>query len=229
MKTFHAILIAAAVLLLPGLSSCTYSNIGSCIRNSGLVHTGVDVRHPVDGKMYQTPEQRRAREGKAKEAYVRAPELSYRLNHPLFISYNIKGDFNKPEPYDIRPTGKTRLALARNLIETLPGGGTKATPWLFRKSVESIPASARAYTVKSHPEDRPALEDDLPQPRPAWWRYAAAAPFDYLIDPAITVVWNTASYTVSLAALPLVMTWESISYQYFSEPPPPAPPAPVEE
>ncbi len=198
-----------AVLL---LSSCTYSNIGSCIRNSGLTHTGVDVRHPVDGKMYQTPALR-----KAKTAYVRAPELCYRLNHPLYIACNIKGDCTVPEPYDIRPTGRVRLALAKT--------DSDDAPWRFRESVEVIPADARAYTVREGYKDKPELEDDRSQPRPAWWRYVAAAPFDYLLDPAITVVWNVTVYPLSFAALPFLLTFEEISYQTQSQPVPPPPPA----
>ena len=204
------------IALLPlSLVSCTYSNFGSCIRNSGLTHTGVDVRHPMDGKVYRTPAQRKVDEFSEAWGYVRAPELSYRLDHPFFISYNIKGDHNEPEPYDIRPTGKVRLALA--------GGYDR--PSSFKKSVESIPANARACSVKPNKESKPVLDDDQPQPRPSWWRYVAAAPFDYLIDPVITVAWNTTTYTVSLAATPFLLAYESLSMQTQATPPPPPPPS----
>ncbi len=195
---FRSGLLCAAALLLPSCTGWVESNIGTCIRESGLVHTAADVRHPVDGTIYQTTAQRKAQKG-----YVRAPEITYRMSHPLFIHYDVKGmAWDIPEPYDIRPTGRQHCALVSCANDGNPGK--------LEKIVERIPAHARPRPARGNEERAPWLHDLGEPPSPSWWRYAAAAPFDYALEPLITITANVTEYVGGLVILPFWLLYAGI-------------------
>ncbi len=183
-------------LLLP---SCVQWNIGLRIRENGETHTGVDVFHPVDGQIHRAPGM-----GSCDDAYIRAPEVTYTRRTPLVEAQGwfwYTGDPWK-KALHIRPTGREHWALASCEHSTPGSFQRKATP----------PAETSATPVEEADARRQALASSygsLSHTEASTARRLAAAPFDYLIDPALTGVSTLAhaipTACVGVVALPLFL------------------------
>ncbi len=181
-------LTAFCLLLLP---SCVLrSNIGHNIREAGELCTSVSLR-PVNDTIYMTPGQRKASPG-VTTAYARLPEVTFRCKSHCFAAHSYQRTCE-----DIRPTGKVRTALV-----ACQGTGC---PYNVKAFVEEIPANARASTPTELPEAQ-IIHDErtLPHTQTSWGRRLAAAPFDYLIDPVLTVGLTASGGIIYVALAPFV-------------------------
>ncbi len=164
-------LVAAVASL--ALSSCVVqSNIGDQIRDGGVVYTGADVRHPVDGKVYRTPDM-----NMYDDVYVRAPEVTYTKYTPCFA---VKKDFKRQaEARDVRVTGNTVVVQAI---------AYKNKPEFFRQKLNRMPAGVTAAPAQSVKDNSVEAYGEISKTEIGWGRKAAAAPFDYFLDPVFTGV-----------------------------------------
>ncbi len=191
MKQFSAILACVAVLLLP--SCIMRSNIGKNIREPGTVYTSVYLR-PVDGTIYRTPQQEAQKAMYCKNpAYARLTEVSFRkASRPWFEAHSILID-DEPKPHSIRPTGKVRLAEIGVRYDGCPDSVTAL--------VDAIPVDAKEQKAATLPdEEEIALDKGAVHAQVSWGRRLAAAPFDYLIDPILSVSMY-AGYGVGVVAV----------------------------
>ncbi len=170
MKTYRTffVLALAAALLLP---SCLQWNIGENIRECAERRVGIDPR-----VIYRC--------GKGQERVSVAQEVSYKADTPLVNTIPLPAS---AKAYDVTPTGHYRKAkLHHPKLE-----GTKATVG------ERYEVGGQELTVKSSYLDaRSPLGlntrsmGSVERVRGAWYPAAvvAAAPFDYVVDPALSVV-----------------------------------------
>ncbi len=177
---FSLLLSFMAAFLLPSCSTVTW-NIGESIRRSGEVRVGVDVRQPVDGKLY------RCEQGET--MLVRAPEVTYSPCVPL-VEWEIRETWGNLclfadtdevwlNAENLRPTGRTLVAETANLRD--------------RRLVRVLPELPAHCEAQVAPEYRGRLSPaalgtlELRQ-QPSLGRKLAAAPFDYVADPALSLV-----------------------------------------
>ncbi len=216
MKTFRTpLLFSAALLATTLLPSCQW-NIGECIRAGSAVHLGGDTRHPVGGKVYRDPADKRD-----EWSYAYVPELSYRMK-PESVEYWFL-TWPHRKAYEVKPTGRTILVRYSPLgyegvvekVDALPEGavlrakgesmayqldrelklvfgdlpGKGATRGsLGEGAVLRAKGESMAYQLDRELE---LVFGDLPgkgATRGSLGDQLMAAPFDYLIDPALTVV-----------------------------------------
>ncbi len=196
----------AALLLTQVFPSCVQWNIGKRIRQAGEVHTGVDVFHPVDGKLYRAPS-----ESGYDMAWVRAPEVSYTRRTELVTSETYEqlwGGSLHSTARNIHPSGREHWALVyRDGMKHARGFKSLASP--PPPHTPSVPAEqpdrhdvfgkwADDYGSLSHTEAGTA-------------RRLAAAPFDYLIDPALsavsTIALNVPAACALVVASPFILIW----------------------
>ncbi len=193
MRHLLPLLLAACALL---LSSCQW-NIGDIIRSETAVHVGGDVRHPVDGKVYCDEDG---------NFYAWVPEVTYRTE-PGIVEWVAMGPLPH-KAFDITPTGRTILVRVDSGIrpseklESLPEG---AKLFCLTRGEWPAPACVRKYaepradrpenmldTWRSHyPErDHRWLGDFEGEKatRGSIGAQIAAAPFDFVIDPILSVV-----------------------------------------
>ncbi len=206
MKKLAAILVCAAALLLP---SCVQWNIGQRIREGGEIHTGVDILHPVDNTLYRTSAMR-----KDGTALARAPEVTYCVYSPLLTLVGEKD--GSRHAAKVTPTGRTRVARLRcedmNMLSLYP----EHTPREFIELAEGIPTNAEACPKGSGGKfdtpkyGRPDTYGSLTEPtQPSMARRLAAAPFDYLIDPALSVTHTLVNVPLFIVAAPFGILWMS--------------------
>ncbi len=200
MKRFLRPFAAASALLLP---SCQW-NIGELIRADSAVYVGGDVRKPVNGLVY------RDEDG---NLYAWVPEVTY-CTQPELAEFVGMG----PSPHKVQnlhPTGRTILVRiggagmrAPEKLKTLPEG---AKPSCMSKGEWPMPLlpglsssqSPQSRQQTSTPDDMLARWTSLyPESDHRWLgdfdgegatrgsfgAQALAAPFDYVIDPALSVV-----------------------------------------
>ncbi len=161
------------------LPSCILrSNIGHNIRETGELYTSVALR-PVDGVIYTTPEQRKASPDAA-TAYARLPEVTFRRqSRHWFEAHSILLDY-WPAIHDIHPTGRVKTVLVARQ--------STGCPYDVKDFVEDIPANARPSAPTELPDEIEIHAPlNMPHTDAGWGRTLTAAPFDYLIDPALTV------------------------------------------
>ncbi len=185
-----------SALLFP---SCVQWNIGERIRESSALHVGADVTNPVV-RYYKPGHQYGA-------DYLLAPEVTYKALPPIV---GFRSDWYWAK--DVQPTG--RLVL----VDT--GLYNKTDRRTTR--VERLPEGLRAVPSRAQRETPGPMEFpirtgdfDSPLARPAsTGACIAAAPFDYLIDPALSAV-NTVIVAVPvgcaiLLAAPLTLIWPEL-------------------
>ncbi len=201
-------LLAAALLCLL-LPSCVQWNIGQRIREGGELHTGVDILHPVDGTLYRTPAMRQDN-----TALARAPEVTYCIYSPLLTLVGDKDGSRRAAK--VTPTGRTRVARLRceenNKLSLYP----EHTPREFIELAEGIPTNAVACPKGSggkfgaskhrHPDTYGSLTEPT---QPSTARRLAAAPFDYLIAPALTVPHTQVNNPLIIVTAPFGILWMS--------------------
>ncbi len=168
MKRFLIIAVA-----LPALTSClVQSNIGDRIREGAEVYTGADVRHPVDGKIYRTADM-----NSYDDAFVRAKEVTYMRHTPWLTEKKYLK--NRAEAQQVTPTGRV---LAVQVISF------ENRPEFYRQTVPQLPAGVRAAQAVMTDDNRIESYGVISKTDCGPWRKAAAAPFDYLLDPVISGV-----------------------------------------
>ncbi len=196
---------AVALLLLP---SCVQCHIGQRIREGGVRHTGVDILHPVDEKLYRTPAMR-----KDDTAIARAPEVTYCVYSPLLTLAGDK-DGNRTAG-KVAPTGQVRVVRLRCEEENKPWSIYPAnTPRQFIELAEGVPANAEACPVGkagklgAYKLESPYTYGSLTEPtKPSAARRLAAAPFDYLIDPVISAAHTAVNVPLFILAAPFAIPW----------------------
>ncbi len=200
--------ISGCALILLLLPSCVQCHIGQRIREGGVLHTGVNILHPVDGKLYRTPAMR-----KDNTAIARAPEVTYCVYSPLLTlvgeqdSYRIAGK--------VTPTGQTRVVRMHCEKEYKQCSLYPAnTPRQFIELAKGIPANAEACPVGKAEKigvsksENPDIYGSLTEPtKPGIARRLAAAPFDYLIDPVISVAHTAINVPFFIIAAPFAIPW----------------------
>ncbi len=195
MKTIQTLLLAAAAALL--LPSCKQWFIGDHLRGASTSYTGVDIFHPVDGKIHFDTRQKNKI---LREAYVVAPEVTYCKQPPCWdASIHDIGDWsNVPaaKAENIRPTG-------RIVVAKIGYGG-------FREIVPALPKGLTAYDAPTHDIDAVAQmkmphivcywtpEDIYPdslgelgtarEEKPGFARRALIATCDYVVDPLLNIL-----------------------------------------
>ncbi len=174
---FRSSLCAAALMLV--LPSCVLrTNIGKNIREAGEIYTSVGLR-PVDGRVYMTPEQRSYKTSCIHYAYARLPEVTYRQHSDLVDAHSILLH-KKPSLSDIQPTGRIRVALVKC--------SALNCPLAVEEMMTDIPANARSYSVGEMPDKASIdIKEQVSTNEAGVGRRIVAAPFDYLIDPALSV------------------------------------------
>ncbi len=174
MKKLTAILACATALLLTSCLNVNW-NIGERIRSGGEVRVGVNVREPVDGKEYH-----------ANRSDVRiAPEVSYTRYVPWVEAKIVDpreiiifADLERTKVRDVKPTG--RIVITETTWKAGPA---------FHKELPNLPTDC--YTTQVEPNPQNITSDTLGtiayKSKPSFWRCLSAAPFDYLIDPALSI------------------------------------------
>ncbi len=172
---------------LPLLSSCNGAfgwvqwDIGGCIREGSEVYVGADTHGPC--VRYEKKGDKDA------PTFYLAPELLYRTKHhvvkwkldPVTEHEKAKG------AYELRPTGRQVLVRSRNgsvlgLAEAVPQG---------YKAVR-LPGCDCGRTESS--TDYLGILDSPQATRGSFLAQLAAAPFDFIIDPALSAVSTVGTY-----------------------------------
>ncbi len=179
------------LLLLPAAtlwSSCvTNWNVGQCIRDPQEIHTGVYLHSPeaMQYRVYHAPET-------TKRRYALAPEVTFRVKRPVLRTEWF--GYTPENIVDVTPTG------ARQLVQVEGGWEYAHAPYKPCTLLEKLPEGATAM----EPQD--TLYASLCHTRASWARRLAAAPFDYLMDPALTVVSTTvATVGAGIICIPLLI------------------------
>ncbi len=201
MKRFLFPLAAACALLLP---ACQW-NIGKLIRADSAVYVGGDVRKPVDGVVYCDESYNR---------YAWVPEVTYGTE-PAVVEFVGMGPLPR-KVVNLRPTERTILVRiggagigAPEKLDALPEG---ARPFCLSKGEWPKPlyeerflreqAVRNGQQVVVHGDRLPDWIDLYAEWDHRWLgdfeeeestrgssgAQLAAAPFDYVIDPALSVV-----------------------------------------
>ncbi len=217
----HALrlLLLLAALLLP---SCVRWHIGAAIRDAADYRVGVDVTQPLDGKVYELPDEARK---KPRSYYTCAPEVRYRLERLPLVEFD-EVPFEPPHARaakNLRPTGRTLLVRYEYEREPLRGlehklyGALPAMRPCYREEVQELPKEARLSRRSTRALPRHLFaESALKQPRHTvnslgtrehercWPATIAAAPFDYAIDPVLSGVSTAAFWTGAAVASPFI-------------------------
>ena len=199
-----------ALLAATLLPSCMYWHTGDRLRDPHTTYTGVDIYHPVDGKIHYSPKAiDQDRTGKPiTEAYVIANEVTYNKR-------SCTG--NTDDLYPIEPWANNLRPTGRQVIARIDGGG-------FAEEVTSLPRGLKSmdapkedlwskgdgvfymWMAKDDPKFGKLGSTAKPvETQPGWWRRRAINCCDYFVDPLLTVVTNTVAFTVTLATMPLAL------------------------
>ncbi len=171
----------AALLLFPSCQGWVQWDIGGCIREGSEAHVGANTHGPC--VRYEKKGDKNA------PTYYLAPEVLYRTKHHI-VKWTLapRTEHEKAKAaYELRPTGHQLLVLGKNgdvlgLAETLPAG---------YKAVR-LPGCNCGKTKSA--TDRLGMLDRPQATRGSLAAQLAAAPFDFVIDPALTAVSTAATY-----------------------------------
>ncbi len=192
--------LALALLVALLLPSCVQWRMGERIRESCAVHVGVDVYNPA--VRYYKPGHEFGAD------YVLAPEITYKAPPPI-VGFLSSWEYAK----QVQPTGKLVLAETAIYQESEPRQTRLA---------ERLPKGLRAVPARVSPEPSRVLmapldtgDIDSPLARPAsTGARMVAAPFDYVIDPALsavsTVVVAVPVACVAVVIAPLTLIWPEL-------------------
>ncbi len=213
-KIFHALLITAALVLLP---SCTCWQLGERLRAPYITYTGLDIERPADGKIYHKPTHGWA---VAETCYVLAPEKTYNIIPPL--TYDASGLHYPPEKVvgNLTPTGRVvPVALRRDdngsyqyarSLSALPGG-LVAEDYAVSPQLTQARENARQSGNEQRPLPAEDGSDNARYTEPGLGRRVLIGTCHYVVDPLLTVVTIPVEWTCSIAALPVVVIYECIT------------------
>ncbi len=204
---YVSLAVAAALLL----SSCVEWRIGQKIRETKLTHSALLLKTPLGGALYEM--EKAPPQGEEKRwafffdrgyadccYYAHVPVVEYRHSSNVLhweLPYASSG-YSLTEQ---KPTGRTRLiALHGHKLYLMPEGAT------LPKGARRVEA---AQLPRSTGRDEPAAGEEEAQPYKIATRrepghglaVAVAAPFDYLIDPALSLVSTPVACTVAAVYL----------------------------
>ncbi len=188
MKPYRTILLAAA--LLP-LSSCVEWRIGKNIRESGERITALQLATPVDGRLYASRQEPPVAAEKEWEYYpdwqdrdttyyAHVPVVEYgRSSSTLFwhLPHAIGGTGETAD----KPTGQSRIVAIRGSKVYLMPGNFEMPQGLRRVDADRLGQGGRHVDLSTSGSTLAAI---------------AAAPFDYLIDPALSAISTAAVATI---------------------------------
>ncbi len=188
MKRLSLILCASCALFLP---SCGPWYIGDRIRYDSEVHVGAAIKHATvhyyDAESLAWMKEDPRHRSIGDPSYVLAPEVTYRIRRPIVYGIWTMGEGAGYTLTDITPTG--RMVLVR------PRGRFRTDIW-DNELLENLPEGMAADPQRV-PADKPydyVFARDLgdfdspPATRGSLGAQMAAAPFDYVIDPALSAV-----------------------------------------
>ncbi len=200
MKAIPSLILATTALL---MSSCQW-NIGELIRASTAVHVGADTLHPVGGVYYVVPNGRGLH-----NTYAYAPEVTYRVQHRLTEWQAIGTPAHFAE--DVTPTGRILLVQFRYpypvIVDKLPEGAVK------RPMKEVRQRRYHDHRLGYFPSERSS--------RGSVGAQILAAPFDFCIDPVLTLVSTVAGgpfYLPLMAAQDMLRHQQQQPVPYPEEP-----------
>ncbi len=209
MKEHTVILVCAAALLLP---SCTRWHTADLLRDPYTTYTGVDIYHPVDGKVHYEMEENRLTgklERKHDANYVIAPEVTYKRRSHLT---NTDGfDFYPAPPLvqDARPTGRVVTAKF-----SYSHGLTEIVPELPKETRSEKAETHNSGSIRPHGARHWMPEGGAPMPsfgtlakveeKPSFGRSVLIGTCDYVVDPLLNLV------TIPIE----LVLWPLISFSY---------------
>ncbi len=226
MKLITPFLVCSAALLL--LPSCVFWSTGDHLRAGSTTYTGVDIYHPVDGKIHYYPYNPHPKKDTEyahwREAYVIAPEVTYRAQPPSFEVPNIHmiGSLDYvpyPEVEDMKPTG--RVVVARIGFD----GFVKIVPQLPKGLLTADAPKDKAewseqnlHIVSQHwNPDKPDHEHlgriGEKVRKPGLAHRALIGTCDYVVDPVLNVLTNITIPLVLLPASPFIALADSVTQQ----------------
>ncbi len=222
-----------SLLVCLAFSACKFWYTADHLRAGSTTYTGVDIFHPVDGKIHYPAKQS---DGSLGTAYVIAPEVTYRAQPPCFEVPNVHswGTWDVegwPEVTDMRPTG--RVVVARigyfgfeRIVPELPKGLLSAAAPTCKADRDSAPYIVCYWNPQSPPTDSLGkLAPKVEEPGAA--RRAFIGTCAYVVDPVLNTVTCVLSPVAVLAATPFVAVGGCVQQQQQAAPPMPAPaPAP---
>lgn len=185
MTPFYKILTTTTLCLAAmGLNSCIVSNIGGTIRDMGEEKTAVDTNNPVGGVVY-----RKKCEQHNFQLIMRAPEIVYRSKDGL-ITDNLVHDCYLGCP-ELKETGQLLWVRVDSRGDYDFLNGPPSSEWEKVKAwnIWRTPAN-RLRPYKTHETCNKTLLSIL------------AAPFDYAIDPVLSVGYTTLWYCGEILTLP---------------------------
>ena len=184
MPPFHRILATTALCLAAmGLNSCIISNIGGTIRDLGEEKTAVDTNNPVGGVVY-----RKKGEQYNFQLIMQAPEVVYRGRDGL-ITDNMVHDCYLGCP-ELKETGRNLwVQVDSDDYDFLNGPPSPEWEKVKARNIRRTPAN-RLRPYKTQETCNKTLLSIL------------AAPFDYAIDPVLSVGYTTLCYCGEILALP---------------------------
>ncbi len=196
MPPLRPILVLAAAALACLLPSCMRWHTADVLRDPYTTYTGVDIYHPVDGKVHYEMEENPLTgklERKYGANYVIAPEVTYKRCSHLT---NTDGfDFYPAPPLtqDIRPTGRVVTAKF-----SYTHGFTEIVPKLPKgtRSEEAETHNSGSIRPRGAPHWRP--EGGAPMPslgtlaqveeKPGFGRRVLIGTCDYVVDPLLNIL-----------------------------------------
>ncbi len=194
MKAPAAILSLAVCLLFP---SCVRWHLGAAIRDAVDVRVGVDVEHPVGGKVYMRELPAKPNGLLEREYYAHAPEVSYHQSTPWVEFDDAPGEPPLARPaVRVRPTGRVVLARFKHERERWRGlehkllHVQKPSRATYCEEVSAPPPGA-TLTLREPREDAPAptvASLGTREHRRSLTAAIVAAPFDYVVDPVLSSV-----------------------------------------
>ncbi len=192
MKTIPPLLPAFALLAAALLPSCISWDIGGHLRDMQTRYTGVDVAHPVDGKLYRPADSRESC------YYVTAPEITYTFAWPA-MQNGWGMQVVMPAPGDVRPTGRLVTAKVGPAPEGVSGWQPQAT---------EIAALPRGVHAEELPRDQRAPHSPAclaaSRRKPGLARRALIGTCDYVVDPLLNVITPPVEVACTIAAVPFL-------------------------
>ncbi len=182
--------VAAAAMLLTSCAGWVQWNVGGRIRAGSATHAGADIHGPTI--------EYEKKGNKDAPTYCRAPEVLYRTK-PAIIKWRDPFFPDNEDAYDIRPTGRKLLFCRkdRRLVSAVPQG-YEATYQPGCKCGRTNFNSSELGSFESPQTSRGSISAQL-----------AAAPFDFFIDPALSVITTAGAYTgmtcAGILLLPVVL------------------------
>ncbi len=198
MRTFSPFLLAAAALLLP---SCVEWRIGKNIRESAETITALQLASPVDGRLYasrQAPPVAAEKEWdfnpdwqeRDTTYYARVPVVEYGYSSST-IYWHLPHAIGSTRATASKPTGQSRLVAIRDSkLYLMPGD------FVLPKGVRRIYADDPDFNDSALERPKASRNDAVQLSGTACYQKLmtskstlatiAAAPFDYLIAPALT-------------------------------------------